>query len=69
MSTILLRIIELYRKTWHVYNRNCCRFYPSCSEYAQETIKKYGAMKGLGLATLRIMRCNQFFPGGLDPVK
>jgi putative membrane protein insertion efficiency factor len=69
MQATLLKIIDIYRKTYDVYNRNCCRFYPSCSEYAAISIKKYGTMKGLALAICRISRCNQFFSGGFDPVK
>jgi putative membrane protein insertion efficiency factor len=46
----------------------CCRFYPSCSAYALEAVKKYGALKGLCLSVARIFRCNPFGKGGYDPV-
>ena len=45
-----------------------CRFYPSCSNYAHEAISKYGILKGSFLATLRILKCHPFHPGGFDPV-
>jgi len=45
-----------------------CRFYPSCSSYAEEAIKVHGAVKGGWLATKRICRCHPFNEGGLDPV-
>ncbi|MCP4695343.1 MAG: membrane protein insertion efficiency factor YidD [Gammaproteobacteria bacterium] len=45
-----------------------CRFYPSCSEYAQEAIDKHGAFAGLILAVKRLCRCHPWHEGGLDPV-
>nr|WP_302474331.1 membrane protein insertion efficiency factor YidD [Roseococcus sp. MDT2-1-1] len=45
-----------------------CRFLPSCSDYALEAIAKHGALHGSVLSTRRILRCNPWHPGGLDPV-
>ena len=45
-----------------------CRFYPSCSAYAQEALTRYGALRGLGLTLWRLLRCHPFHPGGFDPV-
>lgn len=45
-----------------------CRFYPSCSEYAYQAISLRGATAGLFLAFKRLIRCNQLFKGGFDPV-
>jgi hypothetical protein len=45
-----------------------CRFYPSCSEYAVDALRLHGALKGSALATKRILRCNPWHEGGLDPV-
>lgn len=47
---------------------NNCRYHPSCSEYAQEALERHGVIKGLGLALWRILRCNPFSKGGIDPV-
>lgn len=47
----------------------CCRFYPSCSEYAIEAIKMHGPFKGSFMSIKRILRCHPLHPGGYDPVK
>ena len=45
-----------------------CPYYPTCSKYGLEAIKKHGALKGGCLAAWRILRCNPFSKGGYDPV-
>lgn len=45
-----------------------CRFYPSCSHYAEEAVRVHGAAKGAALAGWRIVRCNPFSPGGVEHV-
>lgn len=45
-----------------------CRYYPSCSAYAVQAIKKHGAIKGIILGSWRILRCNPFSRGGVDYV-
>jgi putative membrane protein insertion efficiency factor len=45
-----------------------CRFYPSCSEYAVGALDRHGLIRGLGLTAWRLLRCNPYHPGGLDPV-
>ena len=46
-----------------------CKYYPSCSEYAVQAIGRYGILRGSVLATWRLLRCNPFSHGGLDPVE
>jgi len=46
-----------------------CRFNPSCSEYAVQSLEKYGVFHGGLKATWRIVRCNPFCRGGYDPVE
>lgn len=46
----------------------CCRFYPSCSHYAQEAIDTHGLRCGGWLTLRRLVRCHPWHPGGVDPV-
>ncbi len=62
-------MIRFYQKNISPIKKPCCRFYPTCSEYAVEAIEKYGALKGSLMAVWRILRCNPFCKGGYDPVK
>lgn len=68
MKQVLLALVRLYRKGVSPFRPACCRFYPTCSQYALEAIEKYGAWKGGYLALRRILRCNPFHKGGYDPV-
>jgi putative membrane protein insertion efficiency factor len=48
--------------------RPSCRFHPSCSDYAAESVSRFGAARGLLLSLTRVLRCHPLHPGGLDPV-
>ncbi len=45
-----------------------CRFYPTCSEYAVEALRRHGALRGSALTLHRLCRCHPYNPGGFDPV-
>jgi putative membrane protein insertion efficiency factor len=65
----LLAIIRLYQASFSkAMPVDTCRFYPSCSHYGYQAIYKYGVLKGVMLATWRVLRCNPFNNGGYDPV-
>lgn len=72
-----LLLIRLYQKTIspdHGFSKilfpyGFCKFQPSCSEYGYQTIERYGLLRGIPLTLWRILRCNPWSRGGIDPVK
>ena len=64
----LIGLIRLYRLTLSAWLGGQCKFYPSCSRYAEEAIRAHGAARGVMLAGWRVARCGPFTNGGLDPV-
>ena len=69
MKYILIALIRFYRRSISPYTPSCCKFSPTCSAYALEAIRKYGALKGGWLAFKRLLRCNPFYKGDyFDPV-
>lgn len=60
MRQLLLRFIGFYQRNLSPQYRPCCRYIPSCSEYARQAVEKYGAARGGYLAVRRILRCHPF---------
>lgn len=69
MRFIAVAALKFYRKYLSVMKLRCCRFYPSCSEYAIEAIEKRGTLMGGIKSIWRVLRCNPFSRGGYDPVE
>lgn len=69
MRQLCLWIIHGYRLMISPLLGPACRFEPTCSRYALDAVDRYGALHGLGLALVRLMKCHPFHPGGEDPVK
>jgi putative membrane protein insertion efficiency factor len=69
MKQLCLGLIALYRLCLSPLLGPACRFEPTCSVYARDAIGKYGVVKGIGMAVLRLLKCHPFHSGGLDPVK
>ena len=67
-SKLLLIIIRAYRKFLSPILPDSCRFYPSCSAYAEEAVLRHGFIRGFWLSTKRVLRCHPLNPGGHDPV-
>ena len=64
----VMTLIRFYRRQISPALPPCCRYFPTCSDYALQAVQKYGAVKGGWLAAKRIARCNPFHKGGYDPV-
>lgn len=67
LKRLIIKLIKLYQRI-PLSTHNNCKFIPSCSEYAIISLENYGLFKGLWLSIKRILRCNPFNKGGLDPV-
>lgn len=65
---LLLLFVRAYRATFSRALPPACRFYPSCSAYAETALSRHGAARGSYLTARRLLRCHPFHPGGIDPV-
>jgi putative membrane protein insertion efficiency factor len=63
-----LTLIRAYQRRISPALPRRCRYEPSCSSYAGESIERFGAARGTLLAVWRLLRCNPFSHGGFDPV-
>lgn len=61
-------LVAIYRLVISPFLPAACRFYPSCSAYADEALAKHGLIRGGWLTARRLGRCHPFHPGGIDPV-
>ena len=68
MKYFMIWLVKLYRRFISPIKPSCCRFTPSCSQYALEAFEKRGFFAGFILTFFRILRCNPFCRGGYDPV-
>ncbi len=68
MRRLLILLIQGYRYLLSPWLGNNCRFYPSCSHYAQDAVTTHGALRGSWLTLRRLGRCHPWHPGGVDPV-
>ena len=78
MSRAIIEIINIYQRLFSPdhsfwaksrYPYGYCRFYPTCSEYTKDAVKKYGAVQGLRIGLFRVLRCNPFAQPGIDHLK
>jgi putative membrane protein insertion efficiency factor len=66
---LLIGLVRGYRATLSGWLGGQCRFYPSCSVYAEQAIRSRGALVGSALAVWRVLRCNPFGRGGVEHVR
>lgn len=64
----LIFLLQVYRYLISPLLGQSCRFYPSCSHYAQLAIKQHGSCIGLFMIIKRLLCCHPWHPGGYDPV-
>ena len=68
MSRILMLPIRFYRRFLSPLKPRCCRFDPTCSQYALDALREHGSLRGMWLTMRRIVRCHPFCEAGYDPV-
>jgi uncharacterized protein len=68
LKRLLIALIRFYQMVISPLKPPTCRFYPTCSHYGLEAVKRFGAIKGGWLTIKRIVKCHPFHPGGFDPV-
>ena len=68
MSRLFILLIRAYQYALSPMFGQRCKYYPTCSNYAIEALRVHGVVRGAGLAVWRIVRCNPFSDGGVDPV-
>ncbi|MCG3112039.1 MAG: membrane protein insertion efficiency factor YidD [Candidatus Manganitrophus sp. SB1] len=69
MALIYIFIVRFYQSIISPLLPPACRFYPTCSSYSIEAVKRHGFFRGIILTIKRLIRCHPFCSGGYDPVK
>lgn len=67
-ARLLMALVRVYQLFVSPLLPPACRFYPTCSRYAVDAIREWGAVRGTAMAVWRVLRCHPFHPGGYDPV-
>ncbi len=68
LTALVLLPIRFYRRFVSPALGPRCRYYPTCSAYAEEAVRDLGPLRGMILGAWRVLRCNPFSRGGLDPL-
>ncbi|MBP7866180.1 MAG: membrane protein insertion efficiency factor YidD [Acidobacteria bacterium] len=69
MKHIVLFLVAVYQKCISPILPPSCRFYPTCSEYFAQAVRRKGVLRGGWMGLKRLCRCHPFHPGGYDPVE
>lgn len=65
---VAIGLLRLYRRIVSPWSRGACRYWPSCSAYAEEALERHGLARGAYLATMRVLKCHPLGGHGVDPV-
>jgi putative membrane protein insertion efficiency factor len=68
MRALAMAMLGVYQRCVSPLLPPACRFHPTCSDYASEAVRRYGVVRGGGLAVRRLARCHPLCAGGIDPV-
>ena len=66
LRAVAVAPVRLYQRAISPALPQRCRYYPSCSEYAVQAVRRFGVLRGLVLAAWRLLRCNPWSHGGVD---
>jgi len=69
LRLVIVLPIRAYQRTLSPVFGDRCKYYPSCSEYAAQSVQRFGILRGLALAGWRLLRCNPWSHGGFDPIE
>jgi uncharacterized protein len=69
LEYFFVALVRVYQIGISPFLGPCCRYYPTCSEYAITAIRRYGPFRGTLMGMMRIFRCHPLHAGGYDPVK
>lgn len=68
LRQLLILGVHFYKRWISPGLPSSCRYHPSCSTYAAQSLQRHGAVKGMMLASWRILKCNPFTEGGVNPI-
>ena len=68
VNYLLIGLVQFYRYALSPLKPSTCRFYPTCSMYMLQALRRYGPLKGSYLGIKRILKCHPFHKGGYDPL-
>jgi len=69
MQRVVIGVLQAYKLFVSPLLPSACRYYPTCSEYMMDAVRKHGVWKGTWLGVKRLGRCHPFHEGGYDPVR
>ena len=69
MKLLVVKMLRGYKRLISPMLPAACKYVPTCSEYALEAVERFGILRGGAMAIWRVLRCNPFVKGGVDPVE